>query len=89
VAVFTTLAAQAAVMPLMALYFNRFPLVGLVANLPIGLLASAASVAGVVLYILSAAGGWLGFSASWLVGQLLDLTQILLKFFSNFTFHTN
>jgi hypothetical protein len=83
VAVFTTLAAQAAVMPLMALYFNRFPLVGLVANLPIGLLASAASVAGVVLYILSAAGGWLGFSASWLVGQLLDLTQILLKFFSN------
>jgi ComEC/Rec2-related protein len=83
VAVFTTLAAQAAVMPLMALYFNRFPLIGLVANLPIGFLASAASVAGVVLYFLSAAGGWLGFSASWLVGQILDLIQILLKFFSN------
>lgn len=82
VMILTTLAAQAAVMPLMALYFNRFPLIGLVANLPIGLLASAASVIGVVLYLLSAAGGWPAISAAWIAGHILGMIQILLRFFS-------
>jgi len=79
----TTLAAQAAVMPLMALYFNRFPLVGIVANLPIGLLASFASSLGIALYFLSVLGGWLELLMAGIIEHILGLIQILLKFFYN------
>ena len=80
----TTLAAQAAVMPLMALYFNRLPLIGLIANIPIGLLASFTLSLGVVFYFLSIPGGWLEFLLSRLIELLLSLVRILLRFFSDF-----
>ena len=81
VAFATTIAAQAAVMPLMAIYFNRFPLVGIIANLPVGLLASLASSLGVALYIVSILGGWLEIILAGLIEIILELIQFFLKFF--------
>jgi competence protein ComEC len=83
IAFLTTMVAQAAVMPLMALYFNRFPLAGLLANMPIGILASLASTLGIALYFLAGFGGW----PEWLLGRalefILSLIQSLLGFFSD------
>jgi len=88
VAIATTLAAQAAVMPLMALYFNRFPLIGLVANLPIGFLASLASVMGLVLYAVSTLGGLAGSLAAWPIEFILSSIKATLRFFSDFPLAT-
>ena len=81
VAVATTIAAQAAVMPLMASYFNRIPLVGIIANLPIGLLASFASSLGIALYFISLPGGWLEIISGRLLEFMLDAVKVILRFF--------
>jgi hypothetical protein len=75
--------AQAAVMPLMAIYFNRFPLVGIIANLPVGFLASLASSLGVALYFVSILGGWLELLLAGLIEYILVLIRFFLEFFYN------
>ncbi|UCE66993.1 MAG: ComEC family competence protein [Candidatus Zixiibacteriota bacterium] len=80
-AVATTVAAQAAVMPLMASYFNRIPLVGIIANLPVGLLAYFASSLGIALYFVSLPGGWLEIVSGFLLEFILDTVEVILGFF--------
>lgn len=82
IAVVTTIVAQAAVMPLMALYFNRFPLIGLAANMPIGFLASLASGMGIALYFIAPLGGWPVFLLARALEFVLSSVQYLLGFFA-------
>jgi ComEC/Rec2-related protein len=82
IALATTIAAQAAVLPLMLLYFNRFPLVGIFANLPVALLASIASAMGIALYLFGLLGGWLVFITAGLIEFVLNLVRTFLEFFN-------
>jgi len=80
----TTLAAQAAVMPLMARYFNNIPFVGLIANVPIGALAGFSTVLGMIFYFASILGSWAGNIAAFPLDYALEWVKDLLKLFSAF-----
>ncbi len=82
-ALITTLVAQAAVMPLMGHYFNNFTLVGIIANLPIGILASCSTILGMIFYLVSWCGYWPAFLISIPLKWILSLTAITLKFFAS------
>lgn len=79
----STVAAQLAVMPLLARYFNNMPLVGMVANIPVGILASLSTVAGVAFYFLTLLGGWVSNLAAAPLELILHIVTYLLKFFSS------
>ncbi len=79
----STVAAQLAVMPLLARYFNNMPLVGTVANIPIGILASLSTAAGVIFYFLTPLGGWVSNLAAAPLELMLHIVTYLLKFFSS------
>ena len=79
----STVAAQMAVMPLLARYFNNVPLVGVVANIPVGILAGLSTVAGVAFYFLTALGGWVSSMAAAPLELILHIVTYLLKFFSS------
>lgn len=80
----TTLAAQVAVTPLMARYFNNIPSVGLVANIPIGLLAAISTTGGIIFYAVSLLGDWAAALLAVPLEWSLELVKILLKLFSSF-----
>ena len=79
----STVAAQLAVMPLLARYFNNMPLVGMVANIPVGILASLSTVAGVAFYFLTLLGGWVSNLAAAPLELILHIVTYLLKFFAS------
>jgi len=66
----TTASAQLAVLPITAQYFNRLPLIGLIANLPMILLA------GILI------GGHIASVYAWLLKILLLIIQPMLHFFA-------
>jgi competence protein ComEC len=78
----TTVAAQTAVMPLMARYFNNVPMAGIVANIPIGILAALSTALGIAFYFLSLLGHWAGRIAAVPLDLVLDGVQYCLRFFS-------
>lgn len=78
----STIAAQAAVMPLMTKYFGKFPLIGIVANIPIGILASFASSFGVALYVIAPLGHWISMLVSVPLELMLKSVNYFLNYFS-------
>jgi len=78
-----TMAAQIAVLPLMAHYFQSLPVLGGMANIPVIFLASIAMILGVALFVFSAFGGWLPALIAAMLGGVLDITVIILRFFSS------
>ena len=81
----TTVAAQAAVMPLMARYFNNVPIAGIIANIPVGILAGLSTAGGVVFYFASLFGDWAARLAAYPLELLLETVKILLRLFSSFS----
>jgi ComEC/Rec2-related protein len=79
----STVAAQLAVMPLMARYFNNIPLAGMVANIPVGVLAGLSTISGVVFYFLTLLGGWASNLAAVPLEMILHFVTCLLRFFSS------
>jgi ComEC/Rec2-related protein len=77
----TTLSAQATVMPLMPRYFQNIPLSGVLANIPIGLLASISTIGGIAFYISSIFGNWLCHLIAVPLNWIFNLIIALLKFF--------
>jgi ComEC/Rec2-related protein len=82
----STFAAQAAVMPLMARYFQNVPVSGILANIPMIFLASAATVLGIVFYFSNILGGWLAHLISIPLGWILQSTVAVLRFFAAFPY---
>lgn len=82
-ALLTTVAAQLGVLPLLARYFNSFPVIGFAANVPIGLLASLSTMMGIGLYVLAIPGGFLPQMAAYPLEYVLNSIGQLLKFFSS------
>jgi competence protein ComEC len=78
----TTVAAQIAVMPLMARYFNNVPVAGVLANIPIGILAAISTALGIAFYFLSLLGDWVSRVASVPLDIVLGGVQCCLRFFS-------
>lgn len=83
IALLSTLAAQIAVLPLVAHYFHSIPLFGAIANLPVILLASIAIVLGTALFALSIFGGWLPLLAAVPLDFVLETIITVLKFFAS------
>ncbi len=81
----TTLAAQAAVTPLMARYFNNIPTVGLIANIPVGILAAFSTAGGVLFYVVSILGDWAAGIAAMPLEWSLEIVKYLLWLFSSFS----
>ncbi len=79
----STLAAQLAVLPLMAHYFQNIPLSGVLANIPMILLAGLASTLGIAFYFSPILGGWLSTLISIPLGWCLDIIVIILRFFAS------
>ncbi len=79
----STIAAQAAVLPLMAHHFGNLPALGTMANLPVGIMASASSSIGIAFYFSTLAGGWLSQLVSVPLEMLLNLTLSALAFFAS------
>ncbi len=77
-----TLAAQAAVLPLIARYFNNIPISGLAANIPVGLLAGFSTSFGILFYFLSVFGDWMANLTAIPLRFILDWVVYLLRFFS-------
>jgi len=79
----TTLAAQIAVLPLTAEYFNRLPLIGILANLPMIILAGILTIAGLCFLPFQLIGGSVATVFAWPLSQLMSVIVPLLKFFVN------
>lgn len=79
----TTLAAQIAVLPLTAEYFNRLPLIGILANLPMIILAGILTIAGLCFLPFQLIGGPVASVFAWPLSQLMSVIVPLLKFFVN------
>ncbi len=83
----STIAAQAAVMPLMTKYFGKFSLIGIIANVPIGILATLASSFGVALYVIAPLGYWISMLVSVPLELMLNSVIYFLNYFSQLS-HT-
>lgn len=81
--IFSTLAAQLAVLPLMTHYFHNMPLAGLAANVPIGLLAALAAIMGVIFYFSFPLGTLVAPWIAWPLERILSLVTYSLKLFSS------
>lgn len=82
-ALVTTIAAQIAVLPVTAQYFQRLPLVGLIANLPMLLLASIVTVAGILFLPFILIGGMARLIYATVLHWPLQIIKPLLGFFAN------
>jgi ComEC/Rec2-related protein len=83
IVVASTVAAQLAVLPLMAHYFQNIPLSGVLANIPMIFLASLASTLGIAFYFSPILGDWLSHLISIPLGWSLNLVVIILRFFAS------
>lgn len=82
-ALVTTIAAQIAVLPITAQYFQRLPLVGLIANLPMLLLASIVTIAGILFLPFILIGGIADTIYATILGWPLQYVKPLLEFFAS------
>jgi competence protein ComEC len=85
-ALVTTIAAQIAVLPVTAQYFQRLPLAGLIANLPMLLLASVVTVAGILFLPFILIGGMANLIYANILSWPLQIIKPLLGFFANLPF---
>jgi hypothetical protein len=76
-------AAQLAVMPLMARYFNNMPLIGTAANIPVGIMASISTMVGITFYFITLLGGWMSSLVAAPLELILHCVTYLLKFFAS------
>ena len=83
IALISTLAAQIAVLPVIAHHFQRLPLLSLFANIPVGFLAALSSMIGIAFYVLSILGGWFSSVTAFPLEFILGLTLRILGFFSS------
>jgi competence protein ComEC len=79
----TTIAAQVAVLPITAEYFQRLPLAGLIANLPMILLAGILTIGGILFLPFILIGGIAGSAYAFILKWLLSMIKPLLNFFAN------
>jgi ComEC/Rec2-related protein len=79
----STTAAQLAVLPLMAHYFQNVPLSGVLANIPMILLAGFTTTLGIAFYFSTLLGGWLAHLISFPLDWMLGLAVIILRFFAS------
>jgi len=79
----TTIAAQAAVLPLTAEYFNRVPIIGILANLPMVILANILTIAGLCFLPFIILGSTVATIYAWPLSQIMSIILPLLKFFMN------
>jgi competence protein ComEC len=79
----TTVSAQIAVLPLTAQYFQRLPMAGLIANLPMILLAGVITIAGILFLPFILIGGTVGSIYAAILKLMLVIIQPLLGFFAN------
>jgi ComEC/Rec2-related protein len=79
----STVAAQLAVMPLMARYFNNMPLAGMVANIPVGILASISTMVGITFYFITLLGDWMSNLVAAPLELILHFVTYFLKFFAS------
>ncbi len=85
-ALVTTIAAQIAVLPVTAQYFQRLPMAGLIANLPMLLLASVVTVAGILFLPFILIGGTANLIYASILRWPLQIIKPLLGFFANLPF---
>jgi len=78
----TTISAQIAVLPLSAHYFNRLPLVGILANIPMIALAGILTVAGLVFLPFIILGNTIAVIFAWPLKELISIIFPLLDFFA-------
>ncbi len=76
-----TLSAQIAVLPLTAEYFNRVPIVGVIANIPMILLASVLTIAGICFLPFVLLGDFLASIYTWPLSKIMSCIIPLLEFF--------
>jgi len=74
------ISVQVLVFPLVIYYFNQFPLMGFIANIPAGLFSTILMIGAIILIVING----FGLSAIWF-GKLL---AFLTKVFHSFLFHT-
>jgi ComEC/Rec2-related protein len=79
----STVAAQTAVLPLLARYFNNLPLVGILANIPVGILATVSSVAGIAFYLSTIIGGFVASFLAAFLDLVLNAVKDALRFFAS------
>jgi competence protein ComEC len=79
----TTAAAQIAVLPVTAQYFNRIPIVGLIANLPMLILAGILTIAGIAFLPFILIGGVLAAIVAWPLNLCLTIIPPMLNFFAS------
>ncbi|MFH1368092.1 MAG: ComEC/Rec2 family competence protein [Elusimicrobiota bacterium] len=77
-----TLSAQLAVNPLLALYFEKISLIGLISNIIIVPLAGIVTITGLALYLLSVFLPWLAGTAAAVNYHLVRLVLFFVDFFS-------
>ncbi len=82
----TTIAAQMAVLPLTAEYFNRVPIIGILANLPMIILANILTIAGLCLLPFILLGDAIASLYAWPLSHIMSIILPLLKFFMNLPF---
>jgi competence protein ComEC len=82
-ALVTTIAAQLAVLPITAQYFQRLPLVGLIANLPMLMLAGIITIAGLFFLPFILIGGIVQSIYAGIIKWPLLIIEPLLSFFAN------
>lgn len=83
---FSTVAAQAAVLPLLARYFNNLPLVGILANIPVGILATVSSVTGIAFYLSTIIGHLAATPLAAFLDLVLNAVKDALRFFAAMPF---
>lgn len=82
-AMLTTLAAQIAVLPLTAEYFNRLPLIGILANLPMIILAGALTIAGFCYLPFLYLGDAAATIFAWPLSKMMSIILPLLNYFAS------
>ena len=83
ITILVTLSAQIAVLPVTAEYFNRLPVVGVIANLPMIALASFLTIAGLAFLPFILIGGLPAQLFAWPIDRVLSAIPPLLDFFAN------
>ena len=77
----TTIAAQVMVLPLTAQYFNRLPVIGILANIPMVFLASVLTVAGICFLPFIILGESFTMIFAWPLSLVISVIIPLLEFF--------
>jgi len=78
----TTVSAQIAVLPLSAHYFNRLPIAGILANVPMIALAAILTVAGLIFLPFIILGDTIAVIFAWPLKELISIIFPLLDFFA-------